>query len=141
MKFASPNQRGSACRWICPATPAPAARPRFIPRLSPSGLYKRRRTSSACCASAIISSAAGLPEVAMNTRVAMVVAVLFAFGTTCALAQGTMGGIVSTGGGAPGVAKVPYSADTIIVSDRVLADGNHIHRETHGRVYRDSQGR
>jgi len=37
MKFVSPTQRGSTCMWTCPATPAPAARPMFIPRLTPSG--------------------------------------------------------------------------------------------------------
>src|ERR1700756_3269141 len=39
MKFESPNHRGSMCKCRCPATPAPAARPRFMPRFIPSGLY------------------------------------------------------------------------------------------------------
>ncbi len=35
----------------------------------------------------------------------------------------------------------PFSADTVDETDKFLADGNHIHRETHGKVFRDSQGR
>ena len=38
MKFVSPIQRGTMCRWMWSATPAPAALPRFIPRLMPSGV-------------------------------------------------------------------------------------------------------
>jgi hypothetical protein len=37
IKFTSPNQRGRICMWMCPATPAPAALPRFMPRFKPSG--------------------------------------------------------------------------------------------------------
>ena len=36
-KFASATQRGKMCMWMCPATPAPAAFPIFMPRLIPSG--------------------------------------------------------------------------------------------------------
>lgn len=35
----------------------------------------------------------------------------------------------------------PYSADTIVESTQTLADGNHINRQTTGRVYRDGEGR
>lgn len=35
----------------------------------------------------------------------------------------------------------PYSADVVNESNRVLADGNRIHTETHGKVFRDSEGR
>jgi hypothetical protein len=35
----------------------------------------------------------------------------------------------------------PFSADVITQYDRVLENGNHIHRETRGRVFRDGQGR
>jgi|GEM_PF-5796436 hypothetical protein len=35
----------------------------------------------------------------------------------------------------------PLSADVIDATDRVLADGTHIHRETRGKMFRDSQGR
>ena len=39
------------------------------------------------------------------------------------------------------VKNAPFSADVITQYDRVLPNGNHIHRETHGKVFRDSQGR
>ena len=52
---------------------------------------------------------------------------------------GTAGSILgSLPNEAPGQ---PFSADTVDETDNFLADGNHIHRETHGRVFRDSQGR
>ncbi|HEY3767290.1 MAG TPA: hypothetical protein VGN44_01345 [Candidatus Angelobacter sp.] len=35
----------------------------------------------------------------------------------------------------------PFSADTVEETDQTLADGNHIHRESHGKIFRDSQGR
>ena len=37
MKFVSPDQRGTTWRWTWSAIPAPATRPRFQPRLKPSG--------------------------------------------------------------------------------------------------------
>jgi hypothetical protein len=37
MKFVSPAQRGTTWRWMWSSTPAPAARPRFIPTFIPSG--------------------------------------------------------------------------------------------------------
>ena len=37
MKFVSPAQRGTTCRWTWSTTPAPAIRPRFQPRLYPCG--------------------------------------------------------------------------------------------------------
>jgi len=40
--------------------------------------------------------------------------------------------------GTPGT---PFSADVVDETMRVLADGNRIHEERHGRLYRDSQGR
>ena len=39
MKLVSPLHRGSTCTWRCVGTPAPAARPIFAPRFTPSGLY------------------------------------------------------------------------------------------------------
>ena len=39
------------------------------------------------------------------------------------------------------VKNAPFSADVISQYDRVLPNGNHIHRETRGKVFRDSQGR
>src|SRR5215471_88725 len=56
MKFESPYQRGSICRCKCPNTPATAARPRFIPRFTPSGWYSLRNTFSIRCATCIISA-------------------------------------------------------------------------------------
>src|ERR1700751_473648 len=35
----------------------------------------------------------------------------------------------------------PFSAQIVTEYDRVLPNGNHIHRETHGRIFRDAQGR
>ena len=64
--------------------------------------------------------------------------------------DGTGGGLGASAGGViggfigPGVRGTPgnsFSADVIEETDRFLADGNHIHRENHGRVFRDSQGR
>ncbi len=42
MKFVSPDQRGTTCRCTWSAMPAPAARPRFQPRLKPSGCVECR---------------------------------------------------------------------------------------------------
>ena len=40
-----------------------------------------------------------------------------------------------------GVEGNPFSADVINQHSKVLADGNRIEQETHGKMYRDSQGR
>jgi len=56
-----------------------------------------------------------------------------------AYAGGVIGGII--GPGIRGIPGNPFSADVIEETDRFLADGNHIHRESHGRIFRDSQGR
>jgi hypothetical protein len=64
--------------------------------------------------------------------------------------DGTGGGVGASAGGVitgligPGIRGTPgnpFSADVIEENDRFLADGNHIHRESHGRIFRDSQGR
>lgn len=52
---------------------------------------------------------------------------------------GVFGGFI--GPGASGTPGQPFSADVIEETDRFLADGNHIHHENHGRIFRDSQGR
>ncbi|MGB8887001.1 MAG: hypothetical protein WCC87_09785 [Candidatus Korobacteraceae bacterium] len=39
------------------------------------------------------------------------------------------------------IKNAPFSAVVITQYDRVMGSGNHIHRETRGRVYRDDQGR
>jgi hypothetical protein len=49
------------------------------------------------------------------------------------------GGIA--GVGMNGIKGQPFSADMIGETDLYLADGNHIHRESHGKIYRDSEGR
>jgi len=56
-----------------------------------------------------------------------------------AFAGGVIGGII--GPGIRGTPGAPFSADVIEETDRFLSDGNHIHRENHGKVFRDSQGR
>ena len=40
MKLVSPTHRGMACMCRWPATPAPAACPRFMPKLNPCGLVE-----------------------------------------------------------------------------------------------------
>jgi len=71
-------------------------------------------------------------------------------GTATPSAGGILRGTGATGvltlqttvGGVPqGVKGAPYSADVVHVTDRVLADGNRIHTESHARVFRDSEGR
>ncbi len=39
------------------------------------------------------------------------------------------------------VKNAPFSADVVTRYDRTVNNGNHIHRETRGKVFRDSQGR
>lgn len=39
------------------------------------------------------------------------------------------------------IKNAPFSAVVITEYDRVLGNGNHIHRETRGKVFRDEQGR
>ncbi len=39
------------------------------------------------------------------------------------------------------IRNAPFSAVVITQYDRTLGNGNHIHRETRGKVYRDDQGR
>ena len=42
----------------------------------------------------------------------------------------------------PGSMKgAPFSADVVTETNRQLADGNRIHKETHGKMFRDSEGR
>jgi hypothetical protein len=54
---------------------------------------------------------------------------------------GFMGGIIGSVFSSLPDAGQPFSADVLDETDKFLADGNHIHRETHGRIFRDSQGR
>ncbi len=39
------------------------------------------------------------------------------------------------------VRNAPFSAEVVTLYDRALDNGGHIHRETRGEIYRDSQGR
>lgn len=41
----------------------------------------------------------------------------------------------------PTVKNAPYSAEMITTFDRMLPSGKYIHGETHGKAFRDSQGR
>src|SRR5215467_5951828 len=56
---------------------------------------------------------------------------------------GAMGGFISVYAGPSlrGPKGRPFSADVIDETDKVLADGNRIHRESHGKIFRDSEGR
>jgi hypothetical protein len=59
-----------------------------------------------------------------------------------AQSQGVVAGSVSrTSLRSFGVKGVPFSADVVDISDRVLSDGNRIHVERHGKYFRDSEGR
>lgn len=58
------------------------------------------------------------------------------------ISVGVGGGMIGFVGSAPGGVKgLPFSADVVEETDQYLADGNHIHRENHGKVFRDSEGR
>lgn len=39
------------------------------------------------------------------------------------------------------VKNAPFSADVVTLYDRAVDNGNHIHSETRGKIFRDSQGR
>jgi hypothetical protein len=53
-----------------------------------------------------------------------------------------VGGNVSSFFGFGGVAKgAPFSADIVHEFTQVLADGNRIHRESQGKIFRDAEGR
>jgi len=73
-----------------------------------------------------------------NVLVATISTILMFMGT--ANGQGVVfsGAVV---GGVSGVKNQPFSADVVWTTDQTLADGNRIHQETHGKSYRDSEGR
>ena len=54
-----------------------------------------------------------------------------------------VGGVTTSyvGGNVAATKGHPFSADVVDETDQFLADGNHIHREIHGKVFRDSEGR
>jgi len=51
---------------------------------------------------------------------------------------GLIGGFIGPVGDVRGL---PFSADVVEEREQFLADGNRIHQETHGKLFRDSQGR
>jgi hypothetical protein len=59
----------------------------------------------------------------------------------------TRGTVIGTIGGVPGASfthgntGLPFSADVEEENDKFLADGNRIHYEVHGKIFRDSEGR
>lgn len=77
------------------------------------------------------------------------------FSALLAQAQGTVGAsgrsgvvVVETIGGMradnftqTGNTGLPFSADVEEENDKLLADGNRIHYEVHGKIFRDSEGR
>jgi len=56
-------------------------------------------------------------------------------------AIGATGPVLDGGGLVTGIKGRPFSADIINETDQSLDDGNHIHREVHGKIFRDAQGR
>jgi hypothetical protein len=48
---------------------------------------------------------------------------------------------IGMGMGPREIRGVPFSADVTTETTRILADGNRIHQENHGKIYRDSEGR
>ncbi len=76
------------------------------------------------------------------------VLVLFALAVTpCSALSGAQaaGSVTSLPPNAPAIPmtikNAPFSAQVVTEYDHVLANGYHVHRETHGRIFRDSQGR
>lgn len=54
---------------------------------------------------------------------------------------GSVGGMTGASFNYAGNTGRPFSADVVEENDKFLADGNHIHYEVHGRIFRDSEGR
>jgi hypothetical protein len=52
-----------------------------------------------------------------------------------------IGGGIAIGAGPREIRGLPFSADVTTEMSRALADGNRIHQENHGKMYRDSEGR
>jgi len=49
--------------------------------------------------------------------------------------------VIGPNGPIPGIKNAPFSAETLTTTAQTLADGNHIRREQHGTIFRDSEGR
>jgi hypothetical protein len=56
-------------------------------------------------------------------------------------AIGATGHVLDGGGVVTGIKGRPFSADIINETDQSPADGNPMHREVHGKVFRDAEGR
>lgn len=56
---------------------------------------------------------------------------------------GVVSGVIGSFIGPPGsgITGAPFSADVIDETEQFLTDGNRIHHETQGKIFRDSQGR
>ena len=81
----------------------------------------------------------------MKLSAVFIICIVLLFATD-ALAQGiTPVGparpALGSAGSVPGAKGRPYSAETIMEKDQSLADGNHIHTEMHGKIFRDAEGR
>lgn len=79
----------------------------------------------------------------LQWRIAVVL--LVALSPLVARARGGGGGggfiSVQVSSGFMGIKGVPLSADTVNESTQTLIDGNRVHHETHGKFFRDSEGR
>ncbi len=79
-------------------------------------------------------------------RLRCILAGLLFLGTTIAVGQvggrtvSSAAGVTSSTLAGP-VKNSPFSADVVTQYDRALDNGGHIHRETRGKIFRDSQGR
>lgn len=62
-------------------------------------------------------------------------------GAGSATTRGTVNASVTNTLAFTGIKDAPFSADVVEETDQTLADGNRIHREIHGRTFRDSVGR
>jgi hypothetical protein len=76
----------------------------------------------------------------MMRRASVCILVLLASAAFAQVGAGIGGGI-GTGMGPREIRGVPFSANVTIETTRILADGNRIHQENHGKIYRDSEGR
>lgn len=54
---------------------------------------------------------------------------------------GVIGSIIGPTSNFAGNTGLPFSADVVEENDKLLADGNRIHYEVHGKIFRDSEGR
>lgn len=60
-------------------------------------------------------------------------------GVSAAISAASPG--LGSGGKITGTRDRPFSADIIHETDESLAGGNHVHRDVHGKIFRDAEGR